>query len=448
VSTYVFLGPSLGVDAATATLDAHFLPPVRQGDVYELVRHGMARRICLIDGYFSQTPAVWHKELLYALENGVTLLGAASMGALRAAEMESFGMRGVGDIFEAYRDGVFPDYPDGPFEDDDEVAVVHGPAEAGYRAASTAMVNLRATLSRAMREGLLQRAERDALTDLAKARFYPERGLQSLLADGRAAGLHASMLHALAAWWPDAFVDLKARDALRALRFLAEEDDIAPAVGVSVARSAAFEALREEVAARHRLTPPPAPAEVEELRVLQPQRYRHALARVHARLLAVHGEADDGPDRVLQRCMHTALARRGLDVGDAQLWRARLQPQFTAFVQAMPQELLDAHLVAVLREDGDLEALAERAQRKTQWLAGASVPAAAELDGLAQLQLQEWYFGSVLGQWIPDDVEGHTREMGFADIDAFHDALLREYTWREAGEPTPAGTPGGGEHAS
>jgi hypothetical protein len=40
------------------------------------------------------------------------------MGALRAAELHTFGMVGVGRVFEGYRDGVY--------EDDDEVAVVHG----------------------------------------------------------------------------------------------------------------------------------------------------------------------------------------------------------------------------------------------------------------------------------------------------------------------------------
>ena len=84
--------------------------------------------IGIIDGYFQWAPAVWHKEILWAIQQGVHVFGAASMGALRAAELAPFGMRGVGRIFEAYRDGVLPGSGDEPFEDDDEVAVVHGPA--------------------------------------------------------------------------------------------------------------------------------------------------------------------------------------------------------------------------------------------------------------------------------------------------------------------------------
>jgi hypothetical protein len=74
------------------------------------------------------------------LAAGIPVYGAASMGALRAAELAQFGMVGVGRIFEAYRDGVLEPF-DEPFEDDDEVAVLHGPPELGHRAMSEALVN-------------------------------------------------------------------------------------------------------------------------------------------------------------------------------------------------------------------------------------------------------------------------------------------------------------------
>jgi len=63
------------------------------------------RVIGIVDGYFERVPAVWHKEILWAMSRGVHVLGAASMGALRAAELHPFGMVGVGAIFEGFRDG-------------------------------------------------------------------------------------------------------------------------------------------------------------------------------------------------------------------------------------------------------------------------------------------------------------------------------------------------------
>ena len=74
--------------------------------------------IGIIDGYFENIPSVWHKEILWAMSQGIHVFGSASMGALRAAELAPFGMEGVGAIFEAYRDGWL--------EDDDEVASEDG----------------------------------------------------------------------------------------------------------------------------------------------------------------------------------------------------------------------------------------------------------------------------------------------------------------------------------
>lgn len=120
------------------------MPPAANGDVYRAVS-AAPTAIGLVDGYFENVPAVWHKEILYALSQGVHVFGAASMGALRAAELSEFGMVGVGAIFAAYRDNRL--------EDDDEVAVVHGPAELDYLPVSEAMVNVRATVDRAVSDG-------------------------------------------------------------------------------------------------------------------------------------------------------------------------------------------------------------------------------------------------------------------------------------------------------
>ena len=130
MSIFVFVGPTLGVEEARTILDATYLPPASQGDVFRLVATHDARIVGIIDGHFQEVPSVWHKELLWAMSQGVHVLGAASMGALRAAELAAFGMVGEGRIFEAYRTGVLEPY-DAPFEDDDEVAVVYAPAELG-----------------------------------------------------------------------------------------------------------------------------------------------------------------------------------------------------------------------------------------------------------------------------------------------------------------------------
>jgi len=140
----VFAGPSLPVDVALAALDGlavRVLGPVSLGDVARVGRAGPAA-ILIVDGFFESVPAVWHKEILWSMEQGTHVFGAASMGALRAAELHTFGMVGIGRIFEWFRDGLL--------DADDEVAVAHGPADDGYRPVSEALVNIRATVAAAV----------------------------------------------------------------------------------------------------------------------------------------------------------------------------------------------------------------------------------------------------------------------------------------------------------
>ncbi|MGI9488370.1 MAG: TfuA-like protein [Geminicoccaceae bacterium] len=92
----VFLGPTMPVDLAHRILTASYLPPVRQGDIYRAIKRFRPRMIGIADGYFHQVPPVWHKENLCAMAKGVHVLGSASMGALRAAELQAFHMEGVG----------------------------------------------------------------------------------------------------------------------------------------------------------------------------------------------------------------------------------------------------------------------------------------------------------------------------------------------------------------
>jgi len=75
----VFLGPSLPRDKAEQILQADFRPPAKRGDLFKAAKDG-ADIICLIDGVFFQDCSVAHKEILYALEHGVRVIGASRHG--------------------------------------------------------------------------------------------------------------------------------------------------------------------------------------------------------------------------------------------------------------------------------------------------------------------------------------------------------------------------------
>ncbi|MEM6663556.1 MAG: TfuA-like protein [Pseudomonadota bacterium] len=213
---FVFLGPTLPVEEARLRLDAAYLPPVSQGDVAGLVDRA-PRAIGIIDGIFQLVPTVWHKEILYALDAGIPVFGAASMGALRAAELDHFGMRGVGRIYRWYASGIL--------DADDEVAVTHAPAALGHQPLSEAMVNIRATLGQAVEQGCLSRTDAADLIEICAATPYWLRGRDRLIRDAERAGFgKTSIRHLKRMDW----VDQKRLDALELLDALQHPDGLAP----------------------------------------------------------------------------------------------------------------------------------------------------------------------------------------------------------------------------
>ena len=219
MTAIVFLGPTLPRVQAAQVLEAMYLPPARQGDIYRAVRALRPKAIGLVDGRFMDTGAIWHREILWALSEGIHVFGAASMGALRAAELASFGMRGVGRIFAAYHDGFWPG-DDVPFEDDDEVAVVHTPEEIGSVGMSDAMVDLRATLDAAEIAGIIAGPDKRVLVEASKRRPFAERCFAALIEDA-ANLLDCTTVRDLAAWLPRNQVPRKRLDAIEMLQAMA-----------------------------------------------------------------------------------------------------------------------------------------------------------------------------------------------------------------------------------
>lgn len=210
---HVFVGPSLTAQKRPPVMDLVYHAPASQGDVYALVEQ-RPFAIAVVDGYFEHTAAVWHKELLWAMSEGVHVFGAASMGALRAAELADFGAVGVGEVFAAFRSGEL--------RDDDEVTIVHANEDDGYRPLSDAMVNIRHTLRRAGQEGAFLESTIQALVEHAKQQFYPERSFAELCQWSRRA-FSSSEADRVCGWLSERrnHVDTKQRDALQLLDTLA-----------------------------------------------------------------------------------------------------------------------------------------------------------------------------------------------------------------------------------
>ena len=201
----VFSGPSLSAAEiqsrlASVKADVEVLPPAQQGDVLRLIADP-PDVIGIVDGYFFHVPSVLHREILLALERGARVLGSSSLGALRAAELDVFGMEGVGEIYRLYRRGAI--------DGDDEVAVLHATADEGFRPLTEALVNLRHNLRAAQRRKLVSAKTAARVLAYAKRLPFMQRTSRAILtaATGRERGALAGFLHADA-------LDLKRRDAV------------------------------------------------------------------------------------------------------------------------------------------------------------------------------------------------------------------------------------------
>ncbi|GGK88404.1 hypothetical protein Sme01_01520 [Sphaerisporangium melleum] len=212
MTTYVFAGPSVPRQARERfARHAVLLPPVAAGDLLRLpARPGDV--VGVIDGFFHRRPAVRHKEILALLAAGVRVHGAASMGALRAAELADFGMIGHGRVFAGYRDATIIA--------DDEVALLHGTEEEDYAAYTEALVNVRFALADAAARGEVSgRAARSVLRVAARMPFA-ERTRAAIIEAARRTGMDGPALAAVAEVLGSA-PDVKRQDALALLESLA-----------------------------------------------------------------------------------------------------------------------------------------------------------------------------------------------------------------------------------
>ena len=160
----LFTGPSLHPDKARSLLEATILPPVKRGDLDQLLPANVAS-IGIVDGEFYQSLAISPKEILPLLDRGVRVYGASSMGALRAVELRTCGMVGVGRVFRLFRRGIL--------DADDEVALAYSPST--YEALSEPLVNTRYILRAAVGRGMLSRAQSAEIIERLKQVYFPER---------------------------------------------------------------------------------------------------------------------------------------------------------------------------------------------------------------------------------------------------------------------------------
>ena len=451
MSAVIFTGPTLSAADARMVLDADFRPPAVEGDVYRAAR-GRPQVIGIIDGYFERVPSVWHKEILWAMSSGIHVFGAASMGALRAAELDAFGMEGIGAIFEAYRDGSL--------EDDDEVAVAHAGPEFGFKAGSEAMVDIRFTLERALTAGVIGTETCSALESTAKALFYPDRNYPLIIERAAGCGAEDGELQRFREWLPVGHVSLKRADALAMLSGIRDRlaAGLEPkSVRYTFENTSMWESAWRLAGATDQTDPVQLDAILEELR-LEGERFLDTRQAAMLRCLAIKhsyvqglGEADSQVAMAATRfwrAHHVAGEDakedwlRANDLDELRMSGLFDDEARVAWIKSLAAIEASGYIIDQLRVSGDYPRLVARARDKQRSLAARGLEDAVAADaGLGLEELARWYFEDRLGRKVPDDLNDYCRIYGIESRASLERTLGREFCYLN-GSAVRAGTEG------
>lgn len=211
----IFIGPSLGPEKARRILEADYRPPAKKGDLLRLAGlETVVNIVGLVDGLFLQDyPPTPIEVYQLAIKKNMVLVGGASLGALRAVELEKFGMVGIGKIFELYKRGKI--------HADDEVAVTF--SEDRQVLQSEAMIDIRFNLFLAQRKKIIDEVTKRTIAKVAKSTYFPYRNYGDIIDQSKK--LYPELTSQLEAFRSYIYVyrqSLKERDAIRLIRYIKE----------------------------------------------------------------------------------------------------------------------------------------------------------------------------------------------------------------------------------
>lgn len=440
---YIFTGPTISIQEAAKHLDAIYLPPVSQGDLYRIALK-KPKAIGIIDGYFERIPSVWHKEILWALSQGVHVYGSASMGALRAVELSQFGMRGIGLIFEAFKDGRLLN--------DDEVAIAHSSSDVHYRPISEALVNIRVTIGVAENSNILTSETAAKLVKISEKLFYPERNYNTIINIAVEEGISKVELKSFKDWLPTGRIDQKREDAVAMLQEMRRhlEADLEPVKTKFVFENTIYwEQLKRNAGQIHderdkHCMPAVTEGFLEELRLEYdaPRLNEHLTARALAFYWAEKEGIVINAD-TLQFTIDSFRRKQKLfEPDDLDKWLIAHGLNEKEFHNIMEKEAriqaglskgtvwIQEHISQYLKVNGDYRKTVERALDKKGILGryGQDNPSLSDIS-LPWDDLMAWFFEECSKKTPEDYQKTYALAAGFKDDDLFKKAILREYLY-------------------
>jgi len=161
--------------------------------------------IVLIDGYIVTRYSPSPQEVSDVLSAGAAVFGAASVGALRAVELRTLGMVGVG--------WVYGEFLSGRLDRDDELVSTMDP-DNGHRPISIPLVRIRYAATNLIARGRITATTGATLIDRLSADYFARRTASRVLSHAREIGIDAETAHELLS----PVFDVKALDTMACLR--------------------------------------------------------------------------------------------------------------------------------------------------------------------------------------------------------------------------------------
>ena len=209
----IYLGPTLSREKAIKILDADYRDPAKKGDFLMLSQDSDEKKyVGFIDGVFLHDYPPSPIEVYHlATRKNIELIGASSLGALRAVELEKFGMKGIGKIFQLYKNGII--------NADDEVAVTF--TRENNILQSEAMIDIRFNLFLAYKKGIITNQTKKRIAKIAKNIYFPFRNYEDIikLTQRHFPSIY-NELESFRSYILKNRDSLKARDAIKLLKYL------------------------------------------------------------------------------------------------------------------------------------------------------------------------------------------------------------------------------------
>lgn len=209
----VYLGPTLSREKAIKILDADYRDPAKKGDFLMLSQGSDEKKyVGFVDGVFLHDYPPSPIEVYHlATRKNIELIGASSLGALRAVELEKFGMKGIGKIFQLYKNGII--------NADDEVAVTF--VRENNILQSEAMIDIRFNLFLAYKKGIITNQTKKRIAKIAKNIYFPFRNYEDIikLTQQQFPSIY-NELESFRSYILKNRDSLKARDAIKLLKYL------------------------------------------------------------------------------------------------------------------------------------------------------------------------------------------------------------------------------------